>query len=162
MYPFEFKFSLNIVHVFIPEFCIFSLFFFFKLWKYDNTFTEPGKYRTKLQIVQLHIAMIFWDFLVGILILNSQKLTEWISRKVEGYACVQAKLLQSYLTPCDPMDCSPPGSSVHGILQARILEWVAMPASRASSQSRDRTWVSFVSYNGCRVFVTQATWETPQ
>ena len=37
------------------------------------------------------------------------------------------------LTPCDPMDCSPPGSSVHGILQARILEWVAMPSFRGSS-----------------------------
>ena len=37
------------------------------------------------------------------------------------------------LTLCDPMDCSPPGSSVHGILQARILEWVAMPSSRGSS-----------------------------
>ena len=36
-------------------------------------------------------------------------------------------------TLCDPMDCSPPGSSVHGILQARILEWVAMPSSRGSS-----------------------------
>ena len=40
---------------------------------------------------------------------------------------------QSCLTLCDPMDCSPPGSSVHGILQARILEWVAMPSSRGSS-----------------------------
>ena len=38
---------------------------------------------------------------------------------------------------CDPMDCSPPGSSVHGILQARVLEWVAMPFSRRSSQPRD-------------------------
>ena len=37
---------------------------------------------------------------------------------------------QSYLTLCDPMDCSTPGSSVHGISQARILEWVAMPSSR--------------------------------
>ena len=37
------------------------------------------------------------------------------------------KLLQSCLTLCDPMDCNPPGSSVHGILQARILEWVAIP-----------------------------------
>ena len=51
--------------------------------------------------------------------------------------CVLAKLLQSFLTLCDPMDCSPPGSSVHGILQPRILEWVAMPSSRASSQPRD-------------------------
>ena len=40
---------------------------------------------------------------------------------------------------CDPMDCSPPGSSVHGILQARILEWGAISFSRGSSQPRDRT-----------------------
>ena len=45
-------------------------------------------------------------------------------------------------TLCDPMDCSPPGSSVHGILQARILEWVAVPFSRGSFQPRDRTQVS--------------------
>ena len=45
----------------------------------------------------------------------------------EYYACVNAKLLQSCLTLCDPMDCSLPGSSVHGILQASILEWVAIP-----------------------------------
>ena len=43
---------------------------------------------------------------------------------------VHAKSLQSCPTLCDPMDCSPPGSSAHGILQARILEWVAMPSSR--------------------------------
>ena len=47
--------------------------------------------------------------------------------------CVLSKSLQSYPTLCDPMDCSPPGSSVHGILQARILEWVATPSSRGSS-----------------------------
>ena len=52
-------------------------------------------------------------------------------------ACVPAKSLQSCLTLCDPMDCSPPGSSVHGILQARILEWVALLSSRESSQLRD-------------------------
>ena len=49
---------------------------------------------------------------------------------------------QSYPALCDPMDCSPPGSSVHGISQARILEWVAMPSSRGSSQPRGRTQVS--------------------
>ena len=43
------------------------------------------------------------------------------------------------LTLCDHMDCSPPGSSVHGILQARILEWVAMPTSKGSSWPRDQT-----------------------
>ena len=46
---------------------------------------------------------------------------------------MHAKLLQSCPTLCDPMDYSPPGSSVHGILQARILEWVAMSSSRGSS-----------------------------
>ena len=46
------------------------------------------------------------------------------------------------------MDCSPPGSSVHGILQTRILEWVPMPSSRGSSQLRDWTHVSYVSCIG--------------
>ena len=47
--------------------------------------------------------------------------------------------VQSCLTLCDPTDCGPPGSSVHEILQATILEWVAMPSSRGSSLSRVRT-----------------------
>ena len=51
---------------------------------------------------------------------------------------------QSYLILCDPMDCSPPGSSVHGILQARIQEWVAIPFSRGSSWPRDQTQVSCI------------------
>ena len=46
---------------------------------------------------------------------------------------------------CNPMDFSPPGSSVHEILQARILEWVAISFSRRSSQPRDRTWVSCIT-----------------
>ena len=49
---------------------------------------------------------------------------------------------QSCLILCDPMDHSPPGSSVHGIFQARILEWIAIPFSRRSSQPRDWTQVS--------------------
>ena len=49
---------------------------------------------------------------------------------------------QLCLTLSDPTDYSPPGSSVHGILQAIILEWVAIPFSRASSEPRDQTWVS--------------------
>ena len=52
--------------------------------------------------------------------------------------CVCAKLLQWCLTLCNPMHCSLSGSSVNGILQARILKWVAMPSSRGSSQPRDR------------------------
>ena len=56
-----------------------------------------------------------------------------------GSCWLEVKVLvaPSCLTPCDPMDWNPPGSSVHGILQARILEWVAISFSRGSSQPRD-------------------------
>ena len=63
-------------------------------------------------------------------------------------ACTCAKSVQLYLTLCKPMDWSPSGSAVHGILQARILEWIAMPFSRGSSQPRDRTHISYVSCIG--------------
>ena len=46
---------------------------------------------------------------------------------------------------CDPIDCSLPGSSVYGILQARILEWVTISFSRGSSRLRKRTWVSSIA-----------------
>ena len=52
---------------------------------------------------------------------------------------------QLCLTLCDPMDCSPAGSSVQGILQARMLEWVAISFSRESSALRDQAWVSCVA-----------------
>ena len=55
------------------------------------------------------------------------------------------KSLQSCPTPCDPMDCSPPGSSVHGIVQAGILEWVAIFFSRGSSWPRDWSHVSCIA-----------------
>ena len=58
---------------------------------------------------------------------------------------VKRLVAQSCPTPCDPVDCSPQVSSVHGILQARILEWVAMPSSRRSSQPRDQTQVSSIA-----------------
>ena len=66
-------------------------------------------------------------------------------------------LTQSCLTLWDPMDCSLPASSVHGILQARILEWVAMSFSRGSSWLRDQTWVSCIAG---RFFTIWATKET--
>ena len=49
---------------------------------------------------------------------------------------MHAKLSQPCLTLCDPIDCSSPDSSAHGILQTRVLEWVAMPSSKGSSQPR--------------------------
>ena len=69
--------------------------------------------------------------------LLESRVKEWIS-----CVCMPAESLQSCPTPCDPMDYSPPGSSVHRILQARILEWIAMPFCRRSSQPRDQTCTS--------------------
>ena len=66
---------------------------------------------------------------------------------------------QSCLTPCHPMDWSPPGSSVHGIFQVRILEWVAMPSSRGFSWPRDQTSISCVSCIGRQILYCWTTWE---
>ena len=62
-------------------------------------------------------------------------------------ACA-CSVTQSCLTLCDSMDCNPPRSSVHGIFQARMPEWVAITFSRGSSRPRDRTQVSCVSWIG--------------
>ena len=62
---------------------------------------------------------------------------------------------QSCPTLSDPMNCSPPGSSVSGILQARILEWVAIPFSRGSSQPRDWTWVSCIAGRFFTIWATR-------
>ena len=70
--------------------------------------------------------------------------------------CVKVKITQSCPTLCHTMDCSLPGSSVHEILQARILEWVAVPFSRGSSQPGGRTRVSRIAG---RFFTSGATRE---
>ena len=70
--------------------------------------------------------------------------------------CVYVLITQSCPTHCDPIDCSPPGSSVHGILQARILEWVASPFSRGSFRPRYQNQVSHIAD---RVFAIWATRE---
>ena len=72
----------------------------------------------------------------------------WPSSNIGSWNVLCVKSLQSCPTLCSPMDCGPPGSSVHGILQARILEWTAMPSSRGSSQPRDQAHISFVSCIG--------------
>ena len=79
--------------------------------------------------------------------------------KKEWTTCMCAKLPQSCLTLCDPMDCNPPVSSDHGILQARILEWVAMPSSKGSSWPRDQTWVSYISCIGRWVLYHKHQWK---
>ena len=66
---------------------------------------------------------------------------------------------QSCLTLCNPMDCSPPGSSVHGISQTTILEWVAISSSRESFQSRDQTHISCISQISGGFFTAEPPWK---
>ena len=65
-------------------------------------------------------------------------------------------------TLCDPMDCSPPGSSIHGILHARILEWVAISFSRGSSWPRDRTQVSCIAGRRFNLWATREAQKNPK
>ena len=69
-----------------------------------------------------------------------------------------SEVAQSYPTLCNPIDCSLPGSSIHGILQARILEWVAISFSRRSSWPRDWAWVSHIVGRRFTIWATRQVW----
>ena len=79
----------------------------------------------------------------------------------------ESEVTQSRPTLRVPMDCSLPGSSIHGIFQARILEWVAISFSRGSSQPRDQTWVAFINWATklylwkCSCMVSVLAWRVP-
>ena len=80
-----------------------------------------------------------------------RKVPVWWRRKIcrqfQDAVNKRLEVLVAQLCPtlCDPMDCNPPVPSVHGIPQARILEWVAIPFSSGPSQPRDQTWVSRIA-----------------
>ena len=84
-------------------------------------------------------------------------LTNVLLERSSFLCSVPAHLLRSCPTLYNPMDCNPQGSPVHGILQARILEWVAMPSSRGSSWPRNRIHISCIAD---RFSTHWATWET--
>ena len=113
-----------------------------------KNFPEYGKYSPSLAISSL-------------IILGSSKAGPSISLHSQA-PCPQGEVAQSCLTLCNPMDCSPPGSSVHGIFQARILEWIAISFSRESSQPRDQTWVSCIAGRVFTVWATREFHLTPQ
>ena len=98
--------------------------------------------------------------------LSSKQILTWMlqhKRNVEKgvvlTGCAFLYCAPACLTLCDPMDWSPPDSSVHGIFQARILEQVAIFSFRGSSQTRDETCVSCVSYISKWVLNHWATWK---
>ena len=68
--------------------------------------------------------------------------------------CACVLVVQLCLVLYDPVDCIPPGSSVHGVLQSRVLEWVVIPSSRGSSPPRDQTWVSYIAGKFFTTWVT--------
>ena len=80
-----------------------------------------------------------------------------VMHTVKGFGIVNKAEISLQLCPviCNPMDCSPPGSSVHGILQARMLEWVAILFSRGSSQLRAQTWVSSITGGFFTIWATR-------
>ena len=78
-------------------------------------------------------------------------MTEWTEKKEKS----ESEVTHSFPTLCDPMDCRLPGSSVHGIFQARVLEWVAISFSRGSSQPRDWTQVSHIAGRRFTVWATR-------
>ena len=85
-----------------------------------------------------HVLLFLGDFKLNIMCIHkNQNSCKKIFFSSLNLCC--AKSLQLYLPLYDPVDCCPPGSSVHGILQARILQWVTMSSSRGSSHPRDQT-----------------------
>ena len=70
----------------------------------------------------------------------------------------ESEITQSWPTLWDPMDCSPPGSSIHGIFYAGVLERVAISFSRGSSWPRDWTWVSRIVSRGFTICATRESW----
>ena len=79
-----------------------------------------------------------------------------LATKGEGCCCVCAQLCP---TLCDPMECSPPGSSVHKIFQTRILEWVAISSSSGLSRPRDQARISVSLALAGEFCTTCATWK---
>ena len=112
------------------------------VYTYTNTYNAHMYWKEK----KLVLIMIDYTYMTN---------TDDWATNTETALCY-AKPLWLCPTLCDPMDCSPLGSSVHGISQARILEWVAIPFYRGSSQHRDQTQVSCIAG---RFFTTSTTWE---
>ena len=105
------------------EACFFSLGFFY------------------LQLVPLSFFFVFYPLFVSLFF--------WLHHAAWGIllpsVCVCVCVLSHVWLFCDPMDCNPPGSSVHGILLARILEWVAISSFRGTSPPRNPTSISYIS-----------------
>ena len=118
-----------------------------------NHFAETRKTNTTLWFIYVPI-----NLKIKLKIFIEQNDTKLKKKKRDQkplYIKACAKSLQTCLTLCNPIDYSPPGSSVHGILQVRILEWVAMLSSRESFWARDWTHISCVSCRADEFFTAE-------
>ena len=124
-------------------------------WQADSLpLSQPGKPRsTFFKVKPLEPMLIF----TCVVIKPFQKIRYCCSRNLEfGMNNYQIVLVaQSCPNFCNPMDCSLSGSSLHGIFQARMLEWVAIPFSRGSSQPKDRTRVSHIAGRFFAIWATK-------
>ena len=110
---------------------------------------------------RIHFCIVCHKGQVHVLCGCAINIYELVILRHKNYTCMRAKLLQSCPILCDSMDCSPPGSSVHGTLQIRRLECIAMLSSRGSSWPRDQTHISNGSCTAGRFF-TAETWGKPK
>ena len=84
-----------------------------------------------------------------------------LAASTSACVCLYVLVTQSHLRLCDPTDCNPPGSSVRGILQARKLEWVAIPISTRSSHPRDQTLVFCIAAGFFTIWTTREVCQLP-
>ena len=98
----------------------------------------------KVSLLLLFYLFLGFLFCIGVQLINNVVIVSGEQQR-DSAVLMKVKVAPSCPALCDPMDCSLPGSSVHGILWARILEWVAISFSRISSQPRDWTWVSRIA-----------------
>ena len=123
------------------------------LFKLKCTFQETLFHFIFECILLLHLLPLFF----GNPVIHKVYLIHLPSIPIISSTGMCAKSFQLCLTLCDPMDCSPPGFSIHEVLQAGILEWVAVSSSKASSRPRNWTCVCYMSTLAGGFFTTNAT-----
>ena len=116
---------------------------FLKIWWVE--YYTDGPIKSVHFVLNMRLGWGPWSW--GLMHWNNLYYTIWHVRASWTICslCVCVLATQSCPTLWDPMDCNPPGFSVHGILQACILEWIAMPSSRGASQPRDQTQISCIA-----------------
>ena len=132
---------------------------FLKVWKHKFNVCPSNSTSKGIENIYPHKNLYVDVIAAWLIIPRSWEQSKCLSvdEQINKIRCVCVCLLvaQSCPTLCDPMNCSSPGTSVHGILQARTLELVAIPFSRGSSQPRDRTQVSCIAGRFFTVLATR-------